>query len=138
MAARTNSAPRSNRVLVISLVVIAALVAVLVGGELFVRHRVKTCMADQFESQLGSQVDVGLSWKPVLLQSIDKNVPYITIDSDDTKFGPAQGMQVHAQVNDIRIENTADSSGTIGSSDADVTWSTAGILATLQQQRSAR
>ena len=59
MAARTNSAPRSNRVLVISLVVIAALVAVLVGGELFVRNRVKTCMADQFESQLGSQVDVG-------------------------------------------------------------------------------
>ncbi|EHI40606.1 hypothetical protein OPAG_00647 [Rhodococcus opacus PD630] len=134
MAARTNSAPRSNRVLVISLVVIAALVAVLVGGELFVRNRVKTCMADQFESQLGSQVDVGLSWKPVLLQSVDKNVPYITIDSDDTKFGPAQGMQVHAQVNDIRIENTADSSGTIGSSDADITWSTAGILATLQQQ----
>ncbi|WP_072690701.1 LmeA family phospholipid-binding protein [Rhodococcus marinonascens] len=134
MTARMNSAPRSNRVLVISLVVIAVLVAILVSGELFVRHSVKTCMADQFESQLGSQVDIGLSWKPVLLQSVDKNTPYITIDSDDTKFGPAQGMQVHARVNDIRIEDTADSSGTIGSSEARVNWSTAGILTTLQEQ----
>ncbi|AOW93235.1 hypothetical protein BFN03_12850 [Rhodococcus sp. WMMA185] len=135
MAARTNSAaPRSNRVLIISLTVIVTLVAVLVAGELYVRHNVKTCMADQFESQLGSQVDVGLSWKPVLLQSIDKNTPYITIDSDDTRFGPAEGMQVHARINDIRIEDNADSSGTIGSSEASVNWSTEGILTTLQQQ----
>ncbi|MEV0948004.1 DUF2993 domain-containing protein [Rhodococcus sp. NPDC049939] len=133
-ATRTNSAPRSNRVLVISLVVIALLAGVLVGGELFVRHNVKTCMADQFESQLGSQVDIGLSWKPVLLQSIDGNIPHLSISSDDTKFGPAEGMQVHAQINDIRVENTPESSGTIGSSEATVNWSTEGILETLQQQ----
>lgn len=134
MSARTNSPARRNRVLIVSLIVIAALVAVLVGGELFIRNKVKTCMADQFESQLGSQVEVGLSWKPVLLQSLDKTVPYITIDSADTAFGPAQGMHVHAQVNDVHIQDSPGSSGTIGSSDADVTWSTAGILSTLQQQ----
>src|SRR6478609_7975534 len=101
-APTASARPKRSRALIVAIVVIVALVAVLIGGELYVRHNVKQCMADQFESQLGSQVDVGLSAKPVLLQSIDKNVPYITIDSDDTKFGPAQGMQVHAQVNDIR------------------------------------
>lgn len=134
MSADANSAPKRHRALVISLVVIAALAMALIGGELFVRHKVKTCMADQFQSQLGSQVDVGLSWKPVLLQSLDKKIPYITIDSDDTAFGPAEGMQVHARVDDIIVAENPDSSGTIGSSKADVTWSTEGILATLQQQ----
>lgn len=69
--AANNPRPR-NRVLIILLVVIAVLVAALVGGELYVRNQVKTCMADQFQSELGSQVDVGLSWKPVLLQAVDK------------------------------------------------------------------
>ncbi|MER2225043.1 MAG: DUF2993 domain-containing protein, partial [Rhodococcus sp. (in: high G+C Gram-positive bacteria)] len=131
--AANNPRPR-NRVLIILLVVIAVLVAALVGGELYVRNQVKTCMADQFQSELGSQVDVGLSWKPVLLQAVDKKVPYISIDSDDSSFGPATGMQVHAKVNDINLQPSAGNSGTIGSSSADVTWSTAGILATLQEQ----
>ncbi|MFD4368634.1 DUF2993 domain-containing protein [Rhodococcus sp. NPDC058521] len=134
MSARTNSSSGRNRVLLIVMLVVAALVLALIAGELFVRHQVKSCMANQFESQLGSQVDVGLSWKPVLLQSIDKEVPYVTIDSDDSAFGPAQQMEVHARVNDIRIEETPESNGTIGSSEADIHWTTQGILATLQEQ----
>lgn len=116
------------------MIVVAALVAALIAGELYVRHQVKSCMAQQFESQLGSQVDVGLAWKPVLLQSLDNEVPYITIDSDDSSFGPAQQMEVHARVENISIENTPESSGTIGSSQADIHWTTQGILATLQEQ----
>lgn len=49
--AANNPRPR-NRVLIILLVVIAVLVAALVGGELYVRNQVKTCMADQFQSEL--------------------------------------------------------------------------------------
>ncbi|MFD4181684.1 DUF2993 domain-containing protein [Rhodococcus sp. NPDC058514] len=126
-----NSGSNNNRALLIVLIVIAALVAALIAAELFVRHNVKQCMADQFESELGSQVDVDLSWKPVLLQAVDKNVPYIKITSDDSSFGPAKDMHVTAKVNDIKLTETG---GTIGSSTADVDWSTAGILATIQAQ----
>ncbi|MGC0365509.1 hypothetical protein ABH922_003493 [Rhodococcus sp. 27YEA15] len=131
--AANNPRPR-NRVLVALLVVIAVLVAALIGGEFFVRNQIKSCMADQFQSELGSQVDVGLSWKPVLLQAVDKKVPYITIDSDDGSFGPATGMQVHAKVENIDLQASNGNSGTIGSSSADVDWSTAGILSTIQAQ----
>ena len=127
-----NSGPKRNRTLLIVLIVIAALVAVLISAELYVRHNVKQCMAQQLESELGSQVDVGSSWKPVLLQAIDKNVPYITVTSDDSSFGPAKDMHVTAKVNDIEL--TDKGGGTIGSSTADVDWSTAGILATIQAQ----
>lgn len=126
--------PKRRKAVTISLIVVAALVVALVGGELFLRQRATSCMESQFESQLGSPVDVSLSWKPVLLQMTGKNVPYVEIDSKGSSFGPAQGMAVHARANDIRVTDSADSSGTIGSSSADVSWSTAGILATLQAQ----
>lgn len=126
--------PKRRKALVISLVVVAALVVALVGGELFVRQRATSCMESQFQSQLGSPVDVGLSWKPILLQMADKSIPYVTIDSSGSTFGPAKGMQVKARANDIEVTDSPDSSGTIGSSTADVTWKTEGILATLQSQ----
>lgn len=123
-----------NRALLISLVVVAALVAALVAGELYARHTIKSCMAQQFKDEIGTQVDVGLSPKPTLLQLIDKKVPYITIDSDDTSFGPAKDMHVHAKVRDIEINESQTSSGTVGSSEADVSWSNDGILTTMQEQ----
>jgi hypothetical protein len=130
----TTTRPKRNLVLVIALVVIVALVALLIGAELYVRHNVKQCMSSQFQSELGSQVDVGLSAKPVLLQAVDKKVPYITIASDDSSFGPAQDMHVKARVNDVDLTATDHSSGSIGSSTADIDWSTDGILATIQAQ----
>ncbi len=133
-APTASARPKRSRALIVALVVIVALVAVLIGGELYVRHNVKQCMADQFESQLGSQVDVGLSAKPVLLQAIDKSVPHITIDSDDSSFGPAKDMRVHARVNDIDLTTSETSGGTIGSSTADIDWSSDGIAATIAAQ----
>ncbi len=135
-APQTPAAPKPTRrkALVISLLVVAALVVASIGGELFVRQRATNCMESQLQSQLGSPVDVGLSWKPVLLQMTSKKIPYVTIDSTGSSFGPAQGMQVHARANDIAVTDSPDSSGTIGSSTADATWKTAGILATVQSQ----
>ncbi|NLG56674.1 MAG: DUF2993 domain-containing protein [Rhodococcus sp.] len=133
MSAKTATGS-SHRVLAVSLIVVAVLVASLAAGEIYLRRQVENCMASQFESQLGSKVDVGLSWKPVLWQSIDKKVPYVTLRSDDTSFGPAVGMNVDARINDVRLEQTPDSNGTVGSSTAEVQWTTEGILATMAQQ----
>jgi type II secretory pathway pseudopilin PulG len=133
-APTASARPKRSRALIVIVVVIVALAAVLIGGEFYVRNNVKQCMADQFESQLGSQVDVGLSAKPVLLQAIDKKVPHITIDSDDSSFGPAKDMNVHARVNDIDLTSSDTSGGTIGSSSADIDWSSEGIAATIAAQ----
>lgn len=128
------AAMKRKSAVTIAAIVAVVLVVALLGAELFVRQRVKSCMAEQFQSQLGSQVDVSLSWKPVLLQLIDKKVPSVTIDSAGDSFGPAKDMQVHAQIKDIHLVDSPDSSGTIGSSNADIAWSTAGMLATVQAQ----
>lgn len=125
---------KRNRLTTIAVVLVAVLVAVVVGAEVYVRNRATTCLAQSFESELGTGVDVDLSWKPVLLQLVDKQVPSVTLDSDDTAFGPAQQMQVHAEVRDVDLRQSADSAGSIGSSRAEVDWPTAGILATVQGQ----
>ncbi len=120
--------------LVIVIVLVLVLGVAVVGAELYARHSVVNCMTEQFEADLGSQVDIGLSAKPVLLQAIDKQVPHVTIDSEGDTFGQAIGMQVHARANDIDISGTDTSAATIGNSTADVSWSANGILETIQAQ----
>ncbi len=111
-------APETKRrkAVTISLIVVAALVVALVGGELFLRQRATSCMESQFESQLGfpgrrqPQLEAGAA------ADDRQERPYVEIDSKGSAFGPAQGMEVRARANDIKITDSADSSGTIGSS----------------------
>ena len=62
------------------------LAACLVGGEFYVRDKVKSCMSSQFQQQLGTQVSIGLGAKPVLLDWMDKSVPSLTLDSQGNQF----------------------------------------------------
>lgn len=135
MTAMTSTAPRRrSRLPLIAAGVVIVLIAALVGGELYARNRVTTCLTTQFESELGSQIDVGLGATPVLFSLATKKFSSVDISSDDSSFGPAQDLQVDATIEDVDLTATDTTSGRIGSSTADVTWSTSGIQATLQEQ----
>lgn len=119
-----------RRPLLIALTVVAILLAtVLVGGEAYARHTVASCISSQFEKEMGSKIDVRFGPKPMLITWIDGKVPSVRVNSDDTKFGPAVGMVVHAVFRDVELDDRKGS--TIGSSAADVTWSNEGIEETL-------
>ncbi|MBF6334386.1 DUF2993 domain-containing protein [Nocardia abscessus] len=126
----TSTSTINRRPLLIALTVVAVLLAtVLVGGEAYARHTVSNCISSQFEKEMGSKIDVSFGPKPMLVTWIDGKVPSVRVNSDDTKFGPAVGMVVHADFRDVDV---ADSNGTvIGHSSADVTWSNEGIKETL-------
>ncbi|MGW0245817.1 LmeA family phospholipid-binding protein [Nocardia goodfellowii] len=122
----------SRRTLTIALaVVVALLAALLIGGEAYARHRVANCVSTQFEQEMGSKIDVGFGVKPLLITYLDGKVGRVTVDSDDTKFGPAVGMVVHARFDDVEMIDSGKGGGTIGSSSADVDWSNEGIRETL-------
>ncbi|NKY89013.1 LmeA family phospholipid-binding protein [Nocardia veterana] len=118
--------------LIVGLVVLLALVGTAAGAETYVRHKNQQCIASQVEKELGSKVDVGFGPKPLLLTAVDHEVQYVTVDSDDTKFGPAVDMKVHAKLNDIELIDGGRGGAKIGSSSADATWSNEGIAQTLQ------
>ncbi|WP_433627934.1 LmeA family phospholipid-binding protein [Nocardia sp. CA-120079] len=121
----------NRRALVITLVVVAILLAtVLVGGEAYARYQVSRCISTQFEKDMGSKIDVSFGAKPMLITWIDGKVDQVKVNSDDSKFGPAVGMVVHARFNDVEVSNSGSGS-TVGSSSADVTWGNDGIRETL-------
>lgn len=135
-AGMSNNAPATRpvnrRTLVIVIVVVAVLLATtLVAGEAYARHTVSRCISTQFEKEMGSRIDVGFGMKPMLISWWDGKVPEATVTTDDTKFGPAVGMVVHAVFHDIEVTDGGRAGGVIGSSSADVTWSNDGIRQTL-------
>ncbi|WP_054815930.1 LmeA family phospholipid-binding protein [Nocardia arizonensis] len=120
----------SRRTLVIALAVVATLLAgALIGGEAYARNRMADCISKQFEQEMGSTIDVGFGAKPLLVTWIDGKLSSVTVQSEGDKFGPAVGMVVHAEFNDLMMND--DGGGTVGSSSADVTWSNDGIRETL-------
>lgn len=129
---KTRNAPTvSRRTLVIALVtVVVLLAAALVGGEAYARHTVANCISSQFEREMDSKIDVGFGTKPVLLTWMDGSLPQLDVTSDGAKFGPAVGMQVEADFNDVQLADNGG--GTIGSSAAHVTWTNEGISETLK------
>ncbi|AYF78775.1 DUF2993 domain-containing protein [Nocardia yunnanensis] len=132
-AGGTSGRPRNRKrtLLIVSLVIALLAAGGLAGGEAYARHRVASCISSQFEAQMGSKIDVSFGWKPLLITMFDNKVSSVTVDSDDSKFGPAQGMVVHATFNDLDLKDGGKQGGTVGSSTAEVTWSNDGITKTL-------
>ncbi|MGV9410281.1 LmeA family phospholipid-binding protein [Nocardia sp. NPDC003693] len=116
--------------LIVAVVVAMVLVGGLAFGEAYARRSVENCIASQFEQQMGSKIDVSFGAKPMLITMLDKKVGSVTVDSDDTKFGPAVGMKVHAVFNDLEMQDDGKS-GSVGSSEAEVSWSNEGIAKTM-------
>ncbi|WP_067667989.1 LmeA family phospholipid-binding protein [Nocardia miyunensis] len=128
------AAPRRGRnvrriVLIVGIVIVLAVVGTAVGFETYARKHFSQCIATQLEKSLGSKVSVSFGAKPLLFTYVDHKVGSVTVTSDDAQFGPAVGMKVRATLHDI---TTNGNNATVGSSDAEATWSDDGIAQTLQ------
>lgn len=110
-------------------VVLSLIVAGLVIGEVYMRGKIKECVANSF-NDLGAEVEVGLSPNPVLLQLLGGKIDYVTLKTTEETTGTVKGLTI-----DARIDGIETDTGATEKSDAVVTWSTQGILETLQAQQ---
>ncbi|MBO0679292.1 DUF2993 domain-containing protein [Mycolicibacterium sp. S2-37] len=120
--------------IVLAVVIVVALIAAgLLGGELYARSR-----ADDVVSRVVScvvQDEASASFgalPPFLLQHMTGHYTNINIETAGNQIRDAKGMKVAIDIKDVRIEDTADSSGTVGSLAANITWSADGIKQTVQ------
>jgi hypothetical protein len=120
--------------IVLAVVIVVALIAAgLLGGELYARSRaddvasrVVSCVVeDEATASFGAM-------PPFLLQHMTGHYTNIDIETAGNQIRNAKGMKVGIDIRDVRLEDTANSSGTIGSLAANITWSSEGITQTVQ------
>src|SRR5215469_14599634 len=115
----TGGKPRRLRrplsiVLVIACV-LAVGVAALLGGEIYVRNRANSVVAKIAECEINDQASVSFGARPLLLQAIAGSYSGISVQTAGNQIGQAKGMKVDLQIDDLRVQKTSNSRGTIGS-----------------------
>jgi hypothetical protein len=119
-------------IVLIVVIVIALVVGGLAGGELYARHRADTILTEvaQCVVEDGVAISFGVN-PPFLWQHITGHYTNISVATDGNRVQSADGMTAEVILKDVRLQDSADSKGTIGSLNATLTWKSAGIKDTV-------
>jgi LmeA-like phospholipid-binding len=119
-------------VLVVVIVVALVLVGVL-GGELYARSRADSVITKATECvvQDSAKASFGVV-PPFLWQHMSGHYTNINIETAGNQVRQAKGMKVIINIKDVRLQDTANASGSIGSLVANINWSSEGIKQTIQ------
>jgi hypothetical protein len=120
-------------IVLVVVIVVAFAVAGLLGGELYARNRADAVVARTTQCVVQDQVSVSFgAFPPFLWQHMTGHYTNIHIETAGNQIKQAKGMKVNVVVKDVRLGDTGNSSGSIGSLVANVTWSADGIKQTIQ------
>jgi hypothetical protein len=120
--------------IVLVVVIVVALVAAgLLGAELYARHRADQVVAQAVQCVVQDNATVSFgTLPPFLMQHMSGHYTNIHFETAGNQIRQAKGMKVNVVIKDVRLEDTANSSGSIGSLVANVTWSSEGIKNTIE------
>jgi LmeA-like phospholipid-binding len=118
----------------IAVIVVALLAGGLAGGELYARHRADSILVAVAECVVedGATISFGVN-PPFLWQHLTGHYTNISVETAGDRVQGADGMTADVTLTDVRLQETADSKGTIGSLDATLTWKSAGIKDTVAE-----
>ncbi len=133
--AKPSSQWRSPQAIVLIAVIAVALVVIgLTGGELFARHKAGSLLVSVAECVVEDNASVSFGVNPPFLwQHITGHYTNISVETGGKQVQAAKGMTADVALSDIRLEGTEDSKGTIGSLNATLTWTAAGIKDTVAE-----
>lgn len=116
----------------IALIVVALVAGGLAGAELYARHRADSILVEVAECVVkdGATISFGVN-PPFLWQHMTGHYTNISVTTDGDRVQDATGMTADVTLEDVRLQETADSKGTIGSLNATLTWKSAGIKDTV-------
>lgn len=118
---------------VLVFVIIGSLgLAGLLGGELYARHTADSLVANAVSCVIKDGATASFGMRPMLLQVATQTYSGISVTTAGNQIREAKGMKLELHLDDVHINKTAESAGTLGSLVADVTWSSDGIKDTAQ------
>ena len=118
--------------ILILVIVSAVALAGLLGAELYARHTANSIVAKAVGCVVQDSASASFGLRPFLIQHFTHSYRDMTVETAGNQIREAKGMKLNLRLDDVRINPTADSAGTLGALDADVTWSTEGIQQTVQ------
>jgi hypothetical protein len=103
------------------------------GGELYARSRADSVVTKATECvvQDSAKASFGIV-PPFLWQHMSGHYTNINIETAGNQVRQAKGMKVIINIKDVRLEDTANASGSIGSLVANINWTADGIKQTIQ------
>ena len=120
-------------IILVVVIVVALSVAGLLAGELYARSRADSIVAKATECVVQDNATASFgAVPPFLMQHISGHYTNIHVETAGNQVRQAKGMKVNLVIKDVRLEDTANSSGSIGSLVANITWSSQGIKDTIQ------
>ncbi|MCT7658561.1 LmeA family phospholipid-binding protein [Mycobacterium deserti] len=120
-------------IVLIVVIVLALVLAGLLGGELYARNRADDVVSKVVSCVVQDEATASFGvMPPFLVQHMSGHYTNINIETAGNQIRDAKGMKVNLNIEDVRLEDTADSGGSVGSLVANITWSSDGILQTIQ------
>ncbi|OBF93799.1 hypothetical protein A5791_12325 [Mycobacterium sp. 852002-51163_SCH5372311] len=124
---------RKSRIALILGIVVAVVAAALIGAELYARHEAGNRVAKAVACEVQDTANVSFAaTPPVLWQYATQHYTGVSVQTAGNQIRDAKGMKISIDIRDIRINKTSNSSGTIGSLNGTITWSTVGIKESIQ------
>lgn len=119
-------------IVLIAVIVVALLAGGLAGGELYARDRADGILTEVTECVVedGASISFGVN-PPFLWQHLTGHYTNITVTTEGDRVQSANGMTAVVTLEDVRLQDTADAKGTIGSLQATLSWKSAGIKDTV-------
>jgi LmeA-like phospholipid-binding len=116
----------------IAVIVLALVAGGLAGAELYARYRADSILVAVAECVVedGATISFGVN-PPFLWQHITGNYTNISVATAGNQVQEAKGMTADVTLKDVKLQDSADSKGTIGSLNATLSWKSAGIKDTV-------
>ena len=119
-------------IVLIAVIVVALVAAGVLAAELYARSRADDVVAAATECVVQDDVTVSFGASPFLLQHMTGHYGNISIETAGNQIRDAKGMKAQINIDDVRLQSSGNSKGTIGALDATITWTAEGIKETVQ------
>ncbi len=120
-------------IVLVVVIVLALGAAGLIGGEIYARHRGDQVVAAAVSCVVQDDATVSFgSLPPFLWQHLTKHYGNISVTTAGNQIRDIKSMKAVIDIDDIRLQNSGTSTGTIGALNATISWSTEGIRQTIQ------
>lgn len=120
-------------ILLVFIIVIALVIAGLIGAELYARHVAQNKVAQAVACEVKDKATAKFGVAPLVLwQLATSHYTNLSVETAGNQIRDAKGIKIAINIQNVDLKSTPTSKGTIGSLDATITWTSQGIKESVQ------